>query len=91
MKEKFMMKSLLVWNSISFNSTFAKCSPPLLLFGVTPYFTSSLPCREREGCGGEEGEAVTAEESQTGDQRRQDGEQSIGESIPHAVKLCFFH
>ena len=43
--------------------------------------------REREGCSGEEGEAVTEEESQTGDQRRQDGEQSLGESSPFAFKL----
>lgn len=43
--------------------------------------------RECEGCSGEEGEAVAEEESQTGDQRRQDGEQSPGESTPAAFKL----
>lgn len=43
--------------------------------------------RERAGRGGEEGEAVTEEESQTGDQRRQDGEQSSGESRPAAANL----
>lgn len=43
--------------------------------------------RERAGRGGEEGEAVTEEESQTGDQRRQDGEQSSGESTPAAANL----
>lgn len=47
-------------------------------------------CREREGCGGEEGEAVTEEESQTGDQRRQDGEQSPGESSPAAFKPLLY-
>lgn len=48
---------------------------------------SSSLCRECEGCSGEEGEAVAEEESQTGDQRRQDGEQSLGESTPAAFKL----
>lgn len=45
----------------------------------------SLPSsvlRERAGRGGEEGEAVVEEESQTGNQSRQDGEQSSGESTP---------
>lgn len=48
---------------------------------------SSSLCREHEGCLGEEGEAVTEKESQTGDQRRQDGEQSLGESTLAAFKL----
>lgn len=48
---------------------------------------SSSLCRECEGCSGEEGEAVAEEASQTGDQRRQDGEQSLGESTPAAFKL----
>lgn len=47
----------------------------------------SSPCRECEGCSGEEGEAVAEEESQTGDQRRQDGEQSLGESTTAVFKL----
>lgn len=46
-------------------------------------------CREREGCGGEEGEAVTEEASQAGDQRRQDGEQSPGESTPPLLSRLF--
>lgn len=50
----------------------------------------SSACREREGCGGEEGEAVAEETSQTGDQRRQDGEQSLGES-PHAAFELLLH
>ncbi len=48
---------------------------------------SSCLCRECEGCGGEEGEAVAEEESQAGDQRRQDREQSLGESTHAAFKL----
>lgn len=48
-----------------------------------------LSCRECEGCSGEEGEAAAEEESQTGDQRRQDGEPSLGESPPAAIKLLF--
>lgn len=48
---------------------------------------SSFLCREREGCVGEEGEAVAEKESETGDQRRQDGEQSLGESSLAAFKL----
>lgn len=50
------------------------------------HFISSL-CREHKGCSGEEGEAVAEEESQTGDQRRQDGEQSLGESALVAFLL----
>lgn len=52
------------------------------------FFFSCL-CRECEGCGGEEGEAVAEEESQTGDQRRQDGEQSLGEFCA-AFKLLLY-
>lgn len=50
----------------------------------------SLPSsvlRERAGRGGEEGEAVIEEESQTGDQSRQDREQSSGELTPAAANL----
>lgn len=60
--------------------------PNLSLSFISSPFSPVL-CREREGCGGEEGEAVTEEESQTGDQRRQDGEQSLGESTPADFKL----
>lgn len=59
--------------------------PPNLSLSILSHLSSAL-CRECEGCGGEEGEAVTEEESQTGDQRRQDGEQSLGESTPAAFK-----
>lgn len=57
---------------------------------ISPCFLSPLVFplrRECEGCSGEKGEAVTQEESQTGDQRRQDGEQSPGESNPSSFKL----
>lgn len=43
--------------------------------------------RERAGRSGEEGEAVIEEESQIGDQSRQDGEQSSGESTPATANL----
>lgn len=59
---------------------------PNLSLSLLSHLSSAL-CRECEGCSGEEGEAVTEEESQTGDQRRQDGEQSLGESTPAAFKL----
>lgn len=47
-------------------------------------FLLSSVLRECAGRSGEEGEAVAKEESQTGDQRRQDGEQSSGELTPAA-------
>lgn len=89
-----LFSSLVVGNYNFFNSIFPNF---LTLVCVTPYLFDSLfdifsppLCREREGCGGKKSEAVTAEESQTGDQRRQDGEQSIGESTPDAAKPCCF-
>lgn len=53
----------------------------------------SLPSsvlRERAGRVGEEGETVMEEESQTGDQSRQDGEQSSGEWTPAATNRSVF-
>lgn len=61
--------------------------PPLDLISSLLFFF--LLCREREGCRGEEGEAVTEEASQAGDQRRQDGEQSPGESTPPLLSGLF--
>lgn len=60
-------------------------SPCPKVESVCPLLSSVL--RERAGRGGEEGEAVTEEESQAGDQRRQDREQSSGESTPAAANL----
>lgn len=63
----------------------ATLSPCPKVESVCSFLSSVL--RERAGRGREEGEAVTEEESQTGDQRRQDGEQSSGELTPAAANL----
>lgn len=64
--------------------------------GLSPFSKVECVCslpssvlRERAGRGGEEGEAVIEEESQTGDQSRQDGEQSSGESTL-LLPTCLF-
>lgn len=77
----------ILFNSMYRNAEFSIFVFESLLIFYPPF--SSL-CRECEGCTGEEGEAVAEEESQTGDQRRQDREQSLGESTHAALKLILY-
>lgn len=70
----------LLFESRSLSSAWSDLFPACFFFFL---------CREREGCRGEEGEAVTEEASQAGDQRRQDGEQSPGESTPPLLSGLF--
>lgn len=75
-----------IWINLSEHLSLpATLSPSPKVESVCLLLSSVL--RERAGRGGEEGEAVTEEESQTGDQRRQDGEQSSGESTSAAANL----
>lgn len=75
-------------------SSITSLSGHLKPHGSYSFSTSKVECslpssvhRERAGRCGEEGEAVVEEEGETGDQSRQDGEQSSGESTPAAANL----
>lgn len=99
--QQFVLDKCIIFLCSNYLRWRAKISPLLLQGARSPrVFSCFFPpidlissllflCREREGCRGEEGEAVTEEASQTGDQRRQDGEQSPGESTPPLLSGLF--